>query len=133
MRKKQLLSFALVIFMICYGCKKETETEESAIPKDIATAVAGVYEGTWHLGYSAISGSVELVRVSNTKAHLSFDVSGAHYGWGDATLREEANNKISLLYKESNQTVTGIIINDSITVNTIDTDGGETSFKGIKK
>jgi hypothetical protein len=117
MTQKQILSIAMVILMICFGCDKSDNDSDSDSP-DLSAGLAGMYNGNWVVsGNESVSGTCEVVIVSKTSVDLKMTT-----GWTPTLtipgvkLSDGGNGKIILKYTDSSVTLNGTIQNNIISV-----------------
>jgi hypothetical protein len=124
--KKQLFFLSLITMMICFGCSKDDD-----LPKDLASEIAGLYEGNWNVQNNAY-GTCEVERITDTSAKLYLKIAGIQLPVPEVNLSDGGSGKINLNYSDSGGSITGNVQSKAITVKLTD---GTTSytFTGIKK
>ena len=125
MRQKQILFTLLVVSMICFGCKKDSETP------DLAKSAAGIYTGTWTVpGVGQVAGTCEVKKVSNTAVDLIMTAGGVPTPTiPSVTLSDGGGGKINLSYSDASGTLNGSIQNNTISV-TLVSGSSSSSFSG---
>jgi hypothetical protein len=113
--------------LICFGCSNDDENSD-----DLASSVAGLYNGTWNAYGSKQSGTCEIFKVSNTSVTLEMEILGVGIPEvPDVNLSDGGDGKIILKYKDSSGNLNGTIQGKSIKVSI--TDGSTTiSFSGTR-
>ena len=131
MRQNQLLSIAIIILMICFGCKKNSDNPTNDPGTDLATTVAGDYTGTWVVtGSGLVNGTCDVVKVSNTTVNLIRTAGGQSMPTlTGVQLSSGANGKINFTYSDAGITLSGTFDNHSLTM-TIISGNTQTTFSG---
>jgi hypothetical protein len=124
--KTQLFFLTAIIAMVCFGCSNDDD-----LPKDLASEVAGLYEGNWNVQNNAY-GTCEVVRLSDTSAKLNLKIAGIQLPVPDVKLSDGGSGKINLNYSDSGGSISGSVQSTSITIKLTD---GTTSytFTGTKE
>jgi len=130
MKHKQILTIAIIISMICFGCEKDADSPSVDFTKDIA----GVYTGTWVVvGTGQVSGTCEVVKVSSTSVNLEMTAGGQNIPTlPGVKLSDGGNGKIKLIYSDASGTLNGTIDNNSIFF-TLKAGSIEETFSGTKQ
>jgi hypothetical protein len=129
MKQKQIMSFAILMLLICFGCTKDDDSESV----DYSIKVKGIYEGTWDAYGGNHSGSCKVTKVTGTTVNLEMEILGtALPEVPDVKLSDGGKGKINLEYSDASGTLNGSIEGKVITV--IIEDGSTTiSFSGSKE
>ena len=129
MKRNKILSVAIVVLMLCFGCEKSND--EPSV--DYATNAAGVYTGTWVIvGSGQIFGTCKVVKKSGTSVDLETTAGGAVIPTiPGVKLSDGGNGKVKLTYKDPRGTLNGTIENNLITF-TLIAGSLEETFTGTK-
>ena len=109
MRQKLVFSLAISILMICFGCKKDSDTPSI----DLSVNAVGMYSGTWVVvGTGQASGTCSVNKVSTTSVNLIIKIGGQISPISpEINLSDGGSNKIILSYTDSEGTINGTIVN----------------------
>ncbi|MCX6304855.1 MAG: hypothetical protein NT040_07795 [Bacteroidetes bacterium] len=127
MKQKQILSIAVIMLMICFGCKKSTESP------DYATTTTGLYSGYWVVpGLGQVSGTCKVVKVTSTAVNLIGTAGGQSMPTiPSVKLSDGSNGKIILTYSDASGTLSGLYDNNTLTM-TLISGATQTTFSGTK-
>ena len=104
MKKQQLFFLIAVMMMICFGCKKDSDSA------DFASSAVGIYEGNWDAYGGNYYGTCEVSKVTNTTIKLTMEILGVSIPEiPDVKLSDDGSGKIKLSYSDPSGTVTGSI------------------------
>jgi hypothetical protein len=110
MKTKQIFFFLVVILMIGYGCKKDSEST------DLTSGKTGTYVGSLQVvGLATVNANCSVTKVSNTSANLVLTVVGQPVSLPGVSLSDGGSGKVNLSYSDSSGTLTGSIENATLT------------------
>lgn len=109
MKNKQIFAIAVIITMVCFGCKKDNNDS----PVDLGFNATGMYSGTWVVvGTGQVSGTCQVYRVSNTSINLKITAAGQTSPTSpEINLSDGGSGEIILSYTDSEGTINGTIVN----------------------
>lgn len=125
--KKHHIILTLLMLAICSGCSKEEDIEA-----DLASGIAGIYEGRWDVQNNAF-GTCDVGKVSDRSVKLNMEIMGIEIPEvPDVKLSDGGNGKTNLNYSDPSGTISGSVQSKVITIKITD---GSTSytFTGNKK
>ena len=129
MKRKQIFYFLVVILMIGYGCKKDSDTSG-----DLTAGKSGSYVGSMTLvGTGTVAATCKVVKVSNTTVNLEMTVAGETIPTlPSVTLSDAGSGKINLSYTDSSGSLNGSIVNNTLTF-TLQAGTIQENFSGTKQ
>lgn len=132
MRYKHVIFLVLAMSLACFGCKKSTDSP--APSTDLAQPASGIYHGTWTVpGTGQVSGTCEVIKVSNTTVDLKMTAGGvATPTVPKVKLSDGGNGKTLLTYSDASGTLDGNIQNNVISL-TLVSGSTATTFSGNRQ
>ncbi|MDO9254109.1 MAG: hypothetical protein Q7U54_01255 [Bacteroidales bacterium] len=114
MKSKQILTIAIIISMICFGCEKDSDTPSA----DLSVNAVGLYSGTWVVvGLGQVSGTCQVNKVSSTSVNLIITAGGQTMPTSpDVSLSDGGGGKIMLTASDSECTTNGNVINKTLSL-----------------
>jgi hypothetical protein len=112
MKNKKILAIAIIISMICFGCKKNSDDTSA----DYANTVVGAYSGTWVVvGTGQTYGMCTVVKVSATSVNFQMTAGGSSLPTiPGVKLSDGGNGKIKCTYTDSSGSLNGTFENKTI-------------------
>ncbi len=109
MKSKQILTMAIIILMICFGCEKDKD--DSSV--DLGVNAVGMYSGTWVVvGTGQADGTCSVNKVSGTSVNLIIKIGGRTSPPSpEINLSDGGGGKIILSYTDTEGTINGTIVN----------------------
>lgn len=114
MKQKQILAIAVIITMVCFGCKKDNNDT----PSDLGVYAAGLYSGTWVVvGVGQVPGTCQVTRVSSTSVTLIISAGGQTTPPSPAVaLSDGGGGKVVFSYSDAGGSITGNVTGKSLTL-----------------
>jgi hypothetical protein len=106
MKRKQILSTAIIISMICFGCEKNKEVSSA----DLSVNAMGLYSGTFVVvGAGQVWETCQVYRVSNTSLNLKKNTASGQTSpiSHEINLNDGGSSKIIPTYSDSEGTING--------------------------
>ncbi len=128
MKQSKIIPIVVLFLLTCFGCKKNNDPSG-----DLGTTAAGLYSGTWTVvGMGQIPGTCQVTRNSSTIVTLNITANGsAAPSIPGIQLSNGGSGKINLSYTDISGSLTGMIINNTLTLTLTDGTIVET-FAGTK-
>jgi hypothetical protein len=114
MKQRQIFAIALIITMMCVGCKKESNDS----PSDLGANAAGLYSGTWVVvGIGQVPGTCKVTRVTSTSVNLIISAGGQTTPASPAiAVSDGGGGKIMIAYSDSDGTINGNVTGKTLTL-----------------